>query len=505
MWRQYSSTNVECPGKAACPFGDVCFAEQARDKAKSAQLVITNHAIVALDLAADGQLLGDREAFVFDELHELDNYMSSAWGGELTYKRLESTHKLLKSIPSIEESNVEALKALLDDYDAALHSVEVGLLDNDDSSIKLENFLVKLYNTATKLSTDITRKAKDSNGDALKRIYTGAKKVADELVDIANALSTINIETVRWTSDSSKIQKRRGTATKAKAIDRKESGSTMSMHAAPLRIGPKLQHYLTEREAIMIGLSATVTVAGGFDIPIHNFGLENKLHKTVILDSPFDFKKQAMLYIPDPTTFPLPVGEDRFEHAKAVKEDSVDFINAAGGRTLVLSTTTYGVEEMSTHFRTKVKTPILAQGDAPNPNLVEEFKRVEEVSLVGTMGFWHGLDAPGPTLICVIVDKLPFPSPSDPLLLARKNYADKMGRNGFMEIYVTIADWMARQAFGRGVRSKTDKVVVVFYDVRLLTKNYGRAILNNLHGVGIYHDKPKVISALKRLRESVEK
>lgn len=508
-WRQYSSTNVECPGKASCPFGDVCFAEIARDKAKAANIVITNHAIVALDLAADGQLLGDRDAFVFDELHELDNYMSSAWGGELTYRRLETTYKLLKSIPSIDEKNVEALKTLLDEYDSALQSIPVGLIDNDDTSIKLENFIIKLYSTATKLSTEITRKAKDANSDALKRIYTGAKKVADELADIGGALANRSIETVRWTADSEAYKKRKNSKfagkSKPKVVDRKENASTISLHAAPLRVGPKLQSFLTEREAIMIGLSATVTVSGKFDIPLHNFGLEDKAHKTVILDSPFDFKKQAMLYVPDPANFPMPVGEDRLEHAKAVKEDSVDFIKAAGGRSLILSTTTYGVNELSEHYRNKLKTPILAQGDGTTPQLVEEFKRIEEASLVGTMGLWHGLDAPGSTLICVIVDKLPFPSPSDPLLLARKNYADKMGRNGFMEIYVTQADWMARQAFGRGVRAKTDKVVVVFYDVRLLTKNYGRAILNNFHGVGLYHDREKVLGALGRLSKSVEK
>jgi ATP-dependent DNA helicase DinG len=504
-WKQYSSTNVECPGKAACPFGDVCFAEDARDKAKSANLVITNHAIVALDLAAEGQLLADRDAFVFDELHEVDNYMSNAWGAELTYKRLETAHKLLKSIPGLDESNIAALAALLEEYDAAVRSVEVGLMDNDDTSVRLENFIVKLLNTTSKISAEVGRKGKEAGGDALKRIYTGAKKVSDELVDIATVLSNRSIENVRWTVDTAENKARGGSRKKPKIVDRKDNASTISLHAAPLRIGPKLQSYLDDREAIMIGLSATVTVAGKFDIPLHNFGLEHKPHKTVVLDSPFDFKKQAMLYIPRPENFPEPVGADRIEHSKAVAKSSAKFIEKAGGRSLMLSTTTKGAEDLGEYYQDKLKTPILIQGEAPMQQLVKEFKEDEKASLVGTMGLWHGLDAPGPTLIFVGIDKFPFPSPSDPLLQARKNYADRNDRNGFMEVQVTIVDWMTRQAFGRGVRSKTDRVVVALYDPRAISKNYGRLILNNLHGVGIFHDEEKALAALGRLKESVEK
>lgn len=504
-WRQYSSTNVECPGKAACPFGDVCFAELARDKAKEANVVVTNHAIAALDLAAEGQLLGDRDAFVFDELHELDNYLSSAWGAELTYRRLEAAHKTIKSIPSIPEQYVTELKALMDGYDAALKSVPLGLMDNEDTSIKLENFIMKLYNVATKIATETAKMEKEANSDALKRLYTGAKKTIAELAEIANVLSDSSIENIRWTADSEANTYRRKNAKKAPVV-KKDKESTLSMHAAPLRVGPKLQRYLTEREAIMIGLSATITVMGGFDIPLHNFGLEGKKNKTLALDSPFDYKKQAILYIPDPSSFPLPIGEDRMEHAQAVKDDSVDFIKAAGGRALILSTTAYGVKELTDNYREKLpKLNFLAQGDAPNAQLVRQFKEETHTSLIGTMGFWHGLDAPGDTLSLVIIDKLPFPSPNDPKMLARKNYADKMGRNGFMEVYVTMADWMGRQGFGRAIRSRSDKAVIIFYDVRLITKNYGRAILNNLHGVGLYHDKEKVLSALTRLNEQAKK
>jgi ATP-dependent DNA helicase DinG len=253
----------------------------------------------------------------------------------------------------------------------------------------------------------------------------------------------------------------------------------------------------------MIGLSATVTVMGRTDIPVHNLGLDEKPHKVVVLDTPFDYKKQAMLYIPDPSSFPLPVGATRKEHEAAMKADSAELIKAAGGRSLILSTTADGVKAYAEYYRQKLpKIDFLAQGDAPNSQLVDTFKREELSCLLGTMGFWHGLDAPGKTLSLNIIDKIPFPTPDDPLLTARKNYADKLGRNGFMEIYVTIADWMLRQGFGRAIRSKSDRAVIAIYDTRLISKNYGRAILQNFHGVGLYHNHEKVVAAIKRLVNS---
>lgn len=503
-WRQYSSTNAECPGKQACPFGQECFAELARDKARAANIVITNHAIVAIDLNTEGQLLGDRDVFIFDELHELDNYVSSAWGAELTYRKLDTTYKLLKSIPSIDEKDVAALKELLDTYDAALKTVEKGLIDNEDSSLKLENFIMRLYNVMTNIMSKVARAEKEASTDALKRIYTNAKKVAGELRDVAETLSHTDFETVRWTVDSAEYEKwkpkkapaKRGAAKSAIPTN---SGSTMSLHAAPLRIGPKLQDKLTEREAIMIGLSATVTVMGRTDIPVHNFGLDKKPHNVVVLDSPFDYKKQAMLYIPD-GDFPLPVGATRKDHAEAMKKDSASLIKAAGGRSLILSTSSDGVTEYAEYYRKHLKgMKFLAQGEAPNSQLIDTFKEEHASSLIGTMGFWHGLDAPGSTLILDVIDKLPFPKPNDPLLLARKNYADRQGRNGFMEIMVTVADWMVRQGLGRAIRSKSDKAIIAIYDTRLVDKNYGRAIIANFHGIGLFRDHAKVEAALKRL------
>lgn len=488
-WRNYSSTNAECPGKKVCPFGESCFAEIARAKAVQSPVVITNHAIVAQDLANDGTLLGTREAFIFDELHELDNYLSSAWGAELSKYSIETLYKHIKAIPSLNTEDVRKLAQCVENYDAAVSSVVTGRLTEETMSIRLENYISDLYNSVFRLYTAATEGEKEAQSDTMKKLYATAKRTLQEFTTTLEVLSDKTEETVRWVS-------------RTEPKDKKKSPKPIvNLHGAPLQIGPKLQEKLSEREAIMIGLSATITVMGKFDIPLANFDLVKKKHRTVALETPFDYSKQAILYIPEPSSFPLPVGRERKEHEAAVEKSNIEFIKTAGGRSLTLMTTEAGVKRIASYYRKHLKGfKFYVQGEAPNSQLIESFKKEHESSLIGTMGFWHGLDAPGHTLILNIIDKFPFPSPDDPLLSARKEYADKQGRNGFMEIYVTIADHMSRQGAGRGIRSKKDKVVLVFNDTRLITKSYGKAILRNIYpGVKIYHDKEKVLRALGRL------
>lgn len=505
IWRQYSATNAECPGRNTCPFGDICFSEMARDRAKSAQIVVTNHAIVAQDLASEGKLLGDREVFVFDELHELDNYLSSAWGAELSSKRLRDAHKLFKTQASLTESAIKDISTCAEQFPTVLRGMQEGLIDNEDVPRSLGTMLTTLYNATSRISQDAGRELKQADGEAMKKLLSGIKKIADELNEVAVNLNNDSIENVRWVIDKTNVwkptPKRNPKSRKPAPVEPVIAAEdARTLHAAPLRIGPKLQGFLDERDAIMIGTSATITVGRKFEIPLHNFGLDNKKNKTVELDSPFDYKKQAMFYVPKPGTFPEPTGQDRREHTEAVKKETAEFANAAGGRTLALSTTSSGAQNMAEAIRaSKPKFTVLAQGDAPNAQLVKQFRDEETTTLAGTMGFWHGLDAPGKTLSLVIIDKLPFMRFDDPLAMARRDYADRMGRNGFMDVFVSQAETMFRQAFGRAIRSRTDLAVVVAFEPRLLSKPYGLGILNNLHGVGIYHDKQKVLEALRRL------
>ena len=178
---------------------------------------------------------------------------------------------------------------------------------------------------------------------------------------------------------------------------------------------------LEARDAFMIGTSATIRVGGSFDIPVHNLALETTTTEfsAVALTSPFDYRKQAMMYIPDERYFPAPV-----EHSEAVMKETADLVKAAGGRALCLFTTSFDAAENGKFLRKKFPTmKILIQGEAPNSQLIEEFKQNEKSVLVATMGMWHGLDIPGPSCSLVVLNKIPFKPMNDPLSVARQKWA----------------------------------------------------------------------------------
>lgn len=484
IWRQYSSNSGECLGRNTCPFGSTCFAEIAKDNAKDADIVVTNHALVANDLISEQPNFSDRSVFIFDEIHELDNYFSNAWGATLTPNLLKDVAKNLKPVEDmiglpVDEFSISVnFNKNADMLKKALELVESGLISTPEGALK--HLLADLRVRGSEASTAIGKKMADKNANEdLKTSLVSVRKKLDNVIESVDMLMSDTPQIVKWIS---------------------EVGDDKQLSAAPLRVGPKLQSKLHDIGATMIGTSATITVAGSFAIPLHNLGLDQSPNvKTVALPSPFDFKQQSMMYIPD-DSFPTPVGKDRKEHGEAVKAVSYELIKAMNGRALVLTTTSYGVRDISEYLRKKLPDfDILAQGDMPNSQLVEKFREDEHSVLVATMGLWHGLDIQGSTSSLLIIDKIPFKPLNDPLFQARREYADSQGRDGFMDIFVADANVMLTQGVGRLIRSKTDKGVVAILDNRLLNKGYGRQMLQSMPKMSIFRDKGKVVGALERL------
>lgn len=487
IWRQYSSTSGECPGKQVCPFGEQCFAEFAREKARKAKVVITNHAVVANDLKAEESvMLGERDVFVFDELHELDNYLSNAWGTRLTAKMLKDAHKQFKQLPELKTEYIEELEILGKKFNGVCDATPEGVIEGTPKL--LGTLTTRLYAVTSKIATQAAKVAKDdSEREGLRKVAAVVVRKATEIMESCELILDDSPNTVRW-------------------VNHKEENKTIN--AAPLRVGPQLQLSLEERNAHMVGTSATIRVNGDFGIPVHNLALATASadYNTVAVDTPFNYRKQALMYIPHPDVFPAPVGAERAEHTEAVKREVVDLVKAAGGRALCLYTTLDAALENGKVLRKKFpKLNILIQGDAPAPQLIEEFKKDETSVLVATMGMWHGLDVPGPACSLVIMDKIPFKPMNDPLSTARQKWADESGRNGFMDVYVADANVMLAQGAGRLIRSTTDKGVVAILDVRLSSKAYGKAMLKSLPPMLIFQDKNKVIAALERLNTSLKK
>lgn len=516
VWRGLSSTTKECVGRSACPFGEQCFAEIARDNARMAQVVVTNHAITALDIESpDSPLLGEREVFVIDEIHELDNYLSNAWGTTITEKSiadaliLSKKFKAPSSIESSYNSTVLNMTSLLDKLSIELEDLDDGLFPENEIPMGLERVLSAMKQDTYRLVLLLDNCEENATRNQTLKAFKG---IAEDLTRFL----IHSRENVRWVKNEKTVKE---TFFRKKKKD-KATPVPVSLHCAPLRIGPRLMKALHQKDATMIGTSATIKVAGKFDSPIHELSLNENIedkekgtlpprqYKAVDVGTPFDYARQAMLYIPDSKSFPEPVYKTIEDHSAAVEETVEAMISALGGRALILLTTTPRVKEVGEYLEATLpsKIKVLKQEDAPANQLIEEFVRDETSVLVATMGMWHGLNASGPTCSLVVMDKIPFASANDPLTNARKNYADEQGRNGFMEVPVAKANVKLAQGFGRLVRSMSDRGVVAILDTRLQTKAYGRAMLKSLpDNVSRYSNLETVLGSLGRLRESLEK
>lgn len=488
IWRQYSSNSVECVGKAICPFGSECFAEMAKDKARESDIVVTNHAVVAHDLASDMTSLGDRQIIVFDELHEVDRYMTDAWGAVLSPNMLKDTARTLKPVEDmvglpVDEFSVSMeLNKSAEVLQVALSQVEQGRIPTPSGSLKeiLMGSRMRCFEAVTKIAEKLNDK---KIPESFKQNLTTVRKKLESVIESVDLIMDDKETVVKWIAQSSS-----------------KDSPAAQLQAAPLHAGLKLQKYLQEHKLLMMGVSATIRVGGSFTIPMHNLGYQDQNDVTLFnVASPFDYKKQAMLYVPD-SSFPAPVGAGRKDHTEAVKAVSFQLIQAMKGRAVVLTTTTFGVKEIGDYLRSKLPSfNIILQGDAPNSQIIEEFVKDEHSVLVGTMGLWHGLDLPGKTASLLIIDKIPFKPMNDPLLEARKEYVEAMNGDGFTEVFVAEASIMLTQGFGRLIRAKSDKGIVAILDNRLLTKNYGKILLKSLPPINMFSNREKVVSAAERL------
>ena len=499
VWNQVSTDSAGCVGRQSCPFGEDCFAEFARAEAKVADVVVTNHAQVAQDLISEGEgVLGDFDVLITDEVHELESYLSSAWGVEfvpssMVYAFAQAGRRLPKD--ERYDDIHTGMGVTLDQFETIS-----GLLADMPEGLMVEmrqdlgQQLVSLGESMRTVSRAL--------GDAAKAQGVGETQAADRksaAQKIDEMVKTI-IEVCADVTDGTRVR----------WVEPPRGNRGAGIKVAPLWIGPQLMETLGERT--LVATSATITVGGSFDSFVRTLALNEprvtadgttkppRPFQAVDVGTPFDYSKQAMLFIP-PTSFPAPVWENRQTHQASVHDLLVDLVAAAGGRTLALFTSRKDSDEAAAYLRLKTNYPILAQGDAPPSQLIEEFKNDESTVLCATMGFWHGVDAPGPTCSLVVLNKAPFAPMNDPLLKARRDAADKAGRSGFDEVFVAGASVMLAQGVGRLIRTSSDKGVIAILDNRLLGKAYGRTMIGSMPPMAIFRDKNVVAGSLKRLAD----
>jgi ATP-dependent DNA helicase DinG len=487
-WSQVSVSARECLGVARCPFGAECFSERARSRAGAADVVVTNHALLAIDAVAESAVLPEHALLVVDEAHELVDRVTSVATAELTSAAIGVASRRITRL--VDPELTRRLEATSANFAAAIHDAQIikpGRIDHLDEEMAT-------YLTALRDSANAARSAIDTTSDA---------KAASARAEAVAALSEISDTASRiLTSFTPAIPDR----TDVVWLDHEENqGSPRSvLRVAPLSVAALLRNQVFARSTTVL-TSATLTIGGSFDAMATAWGLAGPdtgedpgypSWRGLDVGSPFQHAKAGILYV---AAHLPPPGRDGIGSAEQLTEIA-DLITAAGGRTLGLFSSMRAARAAAEAMRQRLSTPVLCQGDDSTSTLVEQFSADPATSLFGTLSLWQGVDVPGPSLSLVLIDRIPFPRPDDPLLGARQRAVAARGGNGFMAVAASHAALLLAQGSGRLLRRVTDRGVVAVLDSRMATARYGGYLRASLPPFWPTTDAAQVRGALERLR-----
>lgn len=501
VWMANSLSGRECVGADVCAYGHQCFAALAKAKAATADVVVTNHTLLAIEIVESHPILPERDAVILDEAHEFMDRTTQAVTEEMTGPRvLRAAAMARKHMPG---KASDALTKAADDFDDAM--------DEYGQRVKFEPALQgRLAELPSELEAPI-RKVREAAQAVLQLISADEEIVnSDSIAERARVKGAVN----EVSTTAAKLLKLGA----GQVLWYEPTFSTL--HLAPLAVSSVLRENLLTKTPV-IATSATLTIGKGFDAMARNIGFvigdtaEEEMEfeegevdpaNVQMLDvgSPFDFANQGMLYLPKHLPEP---GRDG-PSLEALTELG-ELIDAAGGRTLALFSSWRGVEAADAHLRkvlAELPIKIITQkrGDAVGP-LVERFEKDETSILLGTMSLWQGVDVPGLSCTLVAIDRIPFPRPDDPVMSARAAEVDAAGGSGFMKVSLPRAALLLAQGTGRLIRSMDDRGVVAILDSRIVTKRYGSVLLNSMPPLWRTSDGKTVRESLRRLHESMTK
>lgn len=488
-WSQVSVSARECLGVARCPFGTECFSERARGLAGRADVVVTNHALLAIDAVSESAVLPEHALLVVDEAHELVDRVTSVATAELTSAALGVASRRISRLVSPEL--VQRLDATTANFAAAIHDGTPGRIDRLDED--MTTYLAALRDVAT-----AARSAIDTTNDA---------KAASARAEAVAALSEIS-------ETASRVLASFGPAipdrTDVVWLEHEENrGSPRPvLRVAPLSVAGLLRQRVFSRSTVVL-TSATLTIGGSFDAMAAAWGLTapasdddggDARWRGLDVGSPFQHAKAGILYV---AAHLPPPGRDGVGSAEQLTEIA-ELVTAADGRTLGLFSSMRAARAAAEAMRERLSTPVLCQGDDSTSALVEQFSAEPQTSLFGTLSLWQGVDVPGPSLSLVLIDRIPFPRPDDPLLGARQRAVAARGGNGFMAVAANHAALLLAQGSGRLLRRVTDRGVVAVLDSRMVTAGYGGYLRASLPPFWQTTNGAQVREALRRLRTAEE-
>jgi ATP-dependent DNA helicase DinG len=479
-WSQVSVSARECIGAARCPFGTDCFAEKARDKAGHADVIVTNHALLAIDAIADASVLPEHELLVVDEAHELVDRVTGVATAELSATSLGIAHRRVGRL--IDQELTQRLEAATAIFSSAIHDSTPGRIDVLDD--EMATYLTALRDAASRARSAIDTAPSDPKAASARA------EAATALTDISDTATRILTSFVPAIADRTDVV----------WLDHEDNrGSVRAvLRVAPLSVAGLLRGRLFGRSTTVL-TSATLTIGGTFDAMASAWGLtgvDEVEWRGIDVGSPFDHAKAGILYV---ASHLPPPGRDGTGSTEQLDEIAA-LITAAGGRTLGLFSSMRAAKAAAEIMRERLDTPVLCQGEDTTSALVQRFADDAETSLFGTLSLWQGVDVPGPSLSLVLIDRIPFPRPDDPLLTARQRAVAARGGNGFMAVAASHAALLLAQGAGRLLRRVDDRGVVAVLDSRMATARYGGYLRASLPPFWATTDATRVREALERLR-----
>jgi len=464
-WHYAVSSRDTCLGSDCAHFKN-CFVMQARKAALDAEVVVVNHHLFFADLwlkdEGVAELLPACNTLILDEAHQLAETAAQFFGQTLSTAQLLDLAGDAKRLAAVKAGDFPALRAAAEDFGKAARDLRLAFPQNP---LKATFADLTRYERWPQALDELS----DKLGELTRLLETQAERDADlkngfERAQAAQALLA------NWQRDDDPEQPR------VRWIE--TTLSSLLLHATPLSVGAQFGAKLAERAQAWILTSATLSVGGDFSHLKTRLGIEEA--ETLCVDSPFDYPRQGVLYVPQ--NLPAP---NTPEFTEAVVEAALPVLEASRGRAFILFTSlraldkARGLLEAAFRFR-GWDYPLLVQGDAPKNELLARFQQAGNAVLLGSQSFWEGVDVPGDALSVVVIDKLPFQPPDDPVVAARIAHLEKSGGKPFMDYQLPHAAITLKQGAGRLIRTETDRGVLMICDIRLADKPYGRLLLNAL-------------------------
>jgi ATP-dependent DNA helicase DinG len=494
-WRQVSVTARECLGAAKCPVGDDCFAEKARAEAGKADIVVTNHALLAIDALEGRPVLPEHDVVVVDEAHELVDRVTGVATAELTSGMIGAAARRLGKL--VDQAVADRLAEAGEGLAMVLEDLPPGRWDTLPQAAAGALSAVRDAAGSCRQSLGSERREEPEAATGRKIAQASLDEVADTAVRLLAAF------------EEPDPAKRRDVVWLAEQGP--DGARHKVLHAAPLWVGGLLRERLFGRATVVL-TSATLALGGNFDALARQWGLpptapaaggaddpvpdpDAPKWSGMDVGSPFAHGRSGILYVAKRLP---PPGRDGLP--PSYLDEIAGLVEAAGGRTLGLFSSMRAAKQATDALRGRLDTPLLCQGEDSTMQLVKKFAADEATSLFGTLSLWQGVDVPGPSLSCVIIDRIPFPRPDDPLVAARQRATDARGGNGFLTVSATHAALLLAQGAGRLLRGMDDRGVVAILDPRLATARYGGFLRASLPPFWPTDDREKVHAALRRLR-----